>query len=93
MSFKHKKKFGQNFLTNQSEVLKKIMEVSGVEESDVVLEIGPGEGALTELLLETSSKVIVAISEVKTCPLTTPSESIPKSIKACSKLGSGIAVV
>ena len=57
MSFKHKKKFGQNFLTNQSEVLKKIMEVSGVEESDVVLEIGPGEGALTELLLETSSKV------------------------------------
>lgn len=57
MSFKHKKKFGQNFLTDQGEVLAKIMEVSGVEADDAVLEIGPGEGALTELLLETSRKV------------------------------------
>lgn len=57
MSFKHKKKFGQNFLTDQGEVLRKIMEVSGVESSDSILEIGPGEGALTELLLEASSKV------------------------------------
>jgi len=57
MSFKHKKKFGQNFLTDQGEVLAKIMEVSGVEADDAVLEIGPGEGALTELLLEASRKV------------------------------------
>ncbi|MGL4534097.1 MAG: 16S rRNA (adenine(1518)-N(6)/adenine(1519)-N(6))-dimethyltransferase RsmA [Fusobacteriaceae bacterium] len=55
--FKHKKKFGQNFLTNQNDVLAKIMEVSEVEEGDVVVEIGPGEGALTELLLEKASKV------------------------------------
>lgn len=57
MSFKHKKKFGQNFLTDQGEVLAKIMEVSGVEAADSVLEIGPGEGALTELLLGTAKKV------------------------------------
>jgi 16S rRNA (adenine1518-N6/adenine1519-N6)-dimethyltransferase len=57
MSFKHKKKYGQNFLTNQGEILNKIMEVSGVCEKDTILEIGPGEGALTELLLETSQKV------------------------------------
>ncbi len=57
MSFKHKKKYGQNFLTNQGEILSKIMEVSGVIETDTILEIGPGEGALTELLLEASKKV------------------------------------
>ncbi len=57
MSFKHKKKFGQNFLTDQGEVLKKIMEVSNVSETDAVLEIGPGEGALTELLLKEGKKV------------------------------------
>ena len=37
MSFKHKKKFGQNFLTDQKEVLRKIMEVSAVNENDTVL--------------------------------------------------------
>ncbi|MGL6130615.1 MAG: rRNA adenine N-6-methyltransferase family protein, partial [Fusobacteriaceae bacterium] len=40
--YKHKKKFGQNFLTNQSDVLAKIMEVSDVGPEDVVVEIGPG---------------------------------------------------
>lgn len=57
MSHKHKKKFGQNFLTDQGEVLSKIMEVSGVAKEDAILEIGPGEGALTELLLEQGKKV------------------------------------
>ena len=42
MSFKHKKKFGQNFLTDQREVLRKIMEVSNVQAEDTVLEIGQG---------------------------------------------------
>ncbi|MGL4687591.1 MAG: 16S rRNA (adenine(1518)-N(6)/adenine(1519)-N(6))-dimethyltransferase RsmA [Fusobacteriaceae bacterium] len=55
--FKHKKKFGQNFLTNQNEVLENIMKVSGVESEDVIIEIGPGEGALTELLLKKAKKV------------------------------------
>ena len=58
MSFKHKKKFGQNFLTDQKGVLRKIMEVSAVNENDTVLEIGPGEGALTALLLDTAEKVV-----------------------------------
>ncbi|MGL4254104.1 MAG: 16S rRNA (adenine(1518)-N(6)/adenine(1519)-N(6))-dimethyltransferase RsmA [Fusobacteriaceae bacterium] len=55
--YKHKKKFGQNFLTNQSDVLAKIIEVSDVGPEDVVVEIGPGEGALTELLLGRAKKV------------------------------------
>ncbi|WP_426709275.1 16S rRNA (adenine(1518)-N(6)/adenine(1519)-N(6))-dimethyltransferase RsmA [Cetobacterium sp. SF1] len=57
MSFKHKKKYGQNFLTDQDEVLAKIMEVSGVSPEDEIIEIGPGEGALTGLLLEEAAKV------------------------------------
>lgn len=57
MSFKHKKKYGQNFLTEQNDVLEKIIEVSKVNSEDSVLEIGPGEGALSELLLEKSKKL------------------------------------
>ncbi|MGL5709441.1 MAG: 16S rRNA (adenine(1518)-N(6)/adenine(1519)-N(6))-dimethyltransferase RsmA, partial [Cetobacterium sp.] len=57
MSFKHKKKFGQNFLTDQNDVLNKIMEVSNVEKDEHIIEIGPGEGALTALLLESAEKV------------------------------------
>jgi len=57
MAFKHKKKYGQNFLTDETEILNKIMDVSKVTENDEVIEIGPGEGALTELLLKHSKKV------------------------------------
>ena len=57
MSFKHKKRFGQNFLTNQDEILSKIMELSQVKDDEHIIEIGPGEGALTERLLEKAKKV------------------------------------
>ncbi|MGL5534868.1 MAG: ribosomal RNA small subunit methyltransferase A, partial [Cetobacterium sp.] len=57
MSFKHKKKFGQNFLTDQNDVLNRIMEVSDVKEDEHIIEIGPGEGALTALLLEKAENV------------------------------------
>lgn len=55
--FRHKKQFGQNFLQDKT-VLNKIIEVSNISENDSVLEIGPGEGALTELLLRDAKKVI-----------------------------------
>lgn len=58
MSFNHKKKFGQNFLTNQNDVLDRIMKVADVSQEETILEIGPGEGALTELLLNAGKKVI-----------------------------------
>lgn len=57
MSFKHKKKFGQNFLTDQNDVLNRIMEVSKVKEEEHIVEIGPGEGVLTALLLERAKSV------------------------------------
>lgn len=57
MSFKHKKKYGQNFLTDEKEILEKIISVSNVNENDEVIEIGPGEGALTELLIDNAKRV------------------------------------
>lgn len=44
-----KKKYGQNFLKNQ-EVLQKISNSIDIHEEDLVIEIGPGMGALTEYL-------------------------------------------
>jgi len=53
---KHKKKFGQNFLNNH-QILEQILEVSEVAANENILEIGPGDGALTTLLLENAKKV------------------------------------
>ncbi len=51
------KKYGQNFLTDDN-ILKGIIEASGVTKEDVVLEIGPGTGALTSYLCGAAGLVI-----------------------------------
>ena len=51
------KKFGQNFLTDDS-VVDNIAELSGLTDNDSVLEIGPGIGTLTHRLLQTAKKVV-----------------------------------
>lgn len=45
------KSLGQNFLTDMN-IRKKIVDSIDIEKDDYVIEIGPGTGALTELLLE-----------------------------------------
>ncbi len=52
-----KKSFGQNFLKNPG-VIRKIVETGEVKEGDVVLEIGPGKGALTKELLLNGATVL-----------------------------------
>ncbi len=52
-----KKALGQNFLKSQT-MLRKMVDTGEVSKSDVVLEIGPGKGALTEKLLEKAGRVI-----------------------------------
>ncbi len=52
-----KKKFGQNFLID-SHVLEGIVEAAGVTDEDLVLEIGPGIGSLTQYLAEAAGKVV-----------------------------------
>jgi len=51
-----KKKFGQNFLRDKN-LLMKIVRDSKIQDK-VVIEVGPGQGALTSFLAEQASKVI-----------------------------------
>ena len=53
-----KKRFGQHFLTSQS-VISRIVELSQVKRGDAVLEIGPGKGALTKLLVDIGVRLTV----------------------------------
>lgn len=45
-----RKRFGQNFLTDSS-ILEKIVKAIAPDSVDKIIEIGPGQGALTELIL------------------------------------------
>ena len=51
------KNFGQNFLIDEN-VVENIVMSSEVNKNDLVIEIGPGLGTLTSLLLEKAGKVI-----------------------------------
>lgn len=52
-----KKALSQNFLIDGN-IIRKIVAAAKVEADDVILEIGPGPGSLTEALLETGARVI-----------------------------------
>jgi 16S rRNA (adenine1518-N6/adenine1519-N6)-dimethyltransferase len=52
-----KKSLGQNFLIDQN-LIRKLVEESGAHAGDLVLEIGPGTGALTEELLARGCRVV-----------------------------------
>lgn len=52
-----KRSLGQNFLKSER-ALNSIVEAGDIKQTDTVLEIGPGKGALTERLLEKAGKVI-----------------------------------
>jgi len=51
------KSFGQHILRNP-QILKNMVEKAALRSTDVILEIGPGTGNLTQLLLEGGKKVI-----------------------------------
>ena len=53
-----RKRFGQNFLTDQS-VLHDIISLIAPQADDAMVEIGPGLGAMTRLLLESLSRLHV----------------------------------
>lgn len=52
-----KKSLGQNFLKSQG-ALRTIVTTGGIGPEDIILEIGPGKGALTEKILPLAGKVI-----------------------------------
>ena len=57
VSFGMQKSKGQHLLKNPM-ILNEIINKSGIKPTDIILEIGPGTGNLTMLLLEASKKVI-----------------------------------
>ena len=63
-----KKKFGQNFLID-SHVLEGIVEAAGVTKDDLVLEIGPGIGSLTQYLAEAAGRVIAVVIDKTLLPV------------------------
>ncbi len=61
-----KKRLGQHFLTDKN-ILGKILSVAVVEKGDEVLEIGPGQGVLTQALLDAGAKVIAIEADRALC--------------------------
>lgn len=57
MNFNFKKKFGQNFLQDKS-AIKNIVSAINPTEEDLIIEIGPGSGALTKELIKTKAYVL-----------------------------------
>lgn len=55
-NFEFKKKFGQNFLTDET-LLEDIVQRAGVSSEDIIVEIGAGKGALTSVLSKYAKKV------------------------------------
>jgi len=65
---KPKKSLGQNFLVDKN-IQEKIIQSGNLKKSDVVLEIGPGRGELTSLLLERVKKVIAVEIDSSLCAI------------------------
>lgn len=69
--FAHKKSLGQNFLT--SDVVPNWLVTAGeVTAADIVLEIGPGTGALTKVLLKTGARVIALEADTRAIAILEP---------------------
>ena len=66
--FSFQKRFGQNFLID-SNIIDKIIQGAELTKEDVVLEIGPGIGSLTQAMAESAKKVIAVEIDKKLIPV------------------------
>lgn len=69
-NFSFQKKFGQNFLID-TRVLDKIIRAADITKKDMVLEIGPGIGTMTQYLAEAAGKVIAVEIDKNLIPILT----------------------
>jgi 16S rRNA (adenine1518-N6/adenine1519-N6)-dimethyltransferase len=58
------KRFGQNFLINK-EILNKVIESAEIQNSDTILEVGPGIGSLTLEIAKRAQRVIAVEKDIK----------------------------
>lgn len=68
--FNFQKKFGQNFLID-AHVIEKIIAAAEIGKDDVVLEIGPGIGTLTQYLCEAAGDVVAVEIDRNLIPILT----------------------
>lgn len=68
--FIFQKKFGQNFLID-THVLEKIIRAAGITKEDMVLEIGPGIGTMTQYLCENAREVVAVEIDKNLIPILT----------------------
>ena len=66
--FMFQKKFGQNFLID-THVLDKIIQSANITKDDMVLEIGPGIGTMTQYLAESAGQVIAVEIDKSLIPI------------------------
>ncbi len=59
-----KKSLGQNFLKNK-EILSNIIKCGDISKEDIILEIGPGTGNLTEMIIEKNPNYFVVVEKDK----------------------------
>ena len=64
------KRFGQNFLTDQR-IIQRIVEAVNPQSDETIIEIGPGQGALTAPLLETAGRLVAIEFDRNLIPLLT----------------------
>lgn len=68
--FQFKKKYGQNFITDKN-LLQKIVQAAEIGSEDVVVEVGPGAGTLTQALAEKAQMVIAIEIDTDLLPIIT----------------------
>lgn len=61
-----RRRLGQNFLVDKN-IAKKIVEAACVEPCDLIVEIGPGKGVLTERLIRKANRVIAVELDKNLC--------------------------
>lgn len=78
--FQTKKSLGQNFLHDQN-ISRKIVNSANPQKNDFFLEIGPGEGALTQFLLSKISKYLAVEIDSRLIPILTEKFSNHKNFE------------
>ncbi len=67
-NFHIKKSLGQNFIIQPS-IIDSIVRAAGIDEEDIVVEIGPGMGSLTQGLAETAGQVLAVELDYTLIPI------------------------
>lgn len=78
--FSFQKRFGQNFLVDRN-IIEHILDGAAITEDDVVLEIGPGIGSLTQAIAERAKKVIAVEIDKKLIPMLEETMSAYENIR------------